>query len=589
MTINSLPPALVFVAGAVLLLLLPRRVRSTWFLITALAAFALLFRLQAGDSLTVPFLDHQLMPLRVDRLSLAFGYVFAIMAFLGGIYGFHLKDSGQQVAALLYAGGALGVVFAGDLFSLFVFWEIMTAGSVWLIWARRTPQSLGAGMRYLIMHLFGSAALLAGIMLQYSGTGSIAFNHLEGGTASYLILLGFAVNAAIPPLHAWLSDAYPEGTVTGSVFLSAFTTKVAVYTLARGFAGMEVLIWAGVMMAIYGVIFALLENDIRRLLAYEIISQVGYMVAAIGLGTEMAINGATAHAFAHVLYKGLLFMGCGTVLYATGRSKLTELGGLARAMPLALGLYMVGALSISGVPLLSGFFSKSMVVSAAQASNAGLVALLLNVASVGTFVLAGLRLPYFTWFGPDRGLKPAAVPKNMYLAMALTAAICLAIGVYPALLYNLLPFAVDYQPYTAPHVLEALEFVVFAGLGFWLLKGKLGGRATITLDTDWFYRRPARLAYRVFVVAISLAFAAADRLTVRLARFVVKFSDNPYGYIIMAQRFATHAFFGNTRLIREPSYFKPSRYRITLGVMVLLVLLVFIVLFIVQIYHVGLR
>lgn len=576
--ISSIPPAAILILGAILLLLLPRQSRSAAYLVFPVAAAILLLRLEHGTALTVPFLNYELVLSRVDRLSLCFGWVFVIMTFLGGVYSFHLKETGQQVAALLYAGGSLGVVFAGDLLTLFGFWEIMALSSTWLIWARRTPRSNGAGMRYLMVHLFGGAVLLAGILWRLVETDSILFNHLDGGVSSYLILFGFALNAAVPPLHGWLADAYPEGTVTGSVYLSAFTTKVAVYALARGFAGFEPLIWAGAIMAIYGVVFAVLENDIRRLLAYHIISQVGYMVAGVGIGTEAAINGATAHAFAHILYKALLFMGVGNAIYTTGRSKLTELGGLARAMPITLVLYMVGAFSISGFPLFSGFVSKSMVVYAAELSHLGVIVLLLNIAAVGTFLHTGLKLPYFTWFGPDRGLKPGTTPKGMYLGMALTAAMCIAIGVYPSLLYNLLPYPVDYHPYTAPHVIETMQLLLFTGLGFWLLIGKLGGEATITLDTDWVYRRSARLAYRIFVESLSHLFGAVDTFVMHSTRFVVKFSANPAGYIYYGVRLAKYTVFGSNRPAPEPTTFDPDRYRLPLGVMVLVVLVVFIIL-----------
>lgn len=573
MVMSSLPPAIVFILGAILLPLLPRRFRSAGYLLFPLIAFIVLMRLDAGTNLTVSFLDQELMPFRVDRLSLAFGYVFVIIAFLGGIYGFHLKATLEQVAALLYAGSSLGVIFAGDLLTLFVFWEVMALSSVCLIWARRTQPSRKAGMRYLVVHLFGGSVLLAGILLHLVETGSILFGHFEGGTASYLILFGFALNAAVPPLHAWLADAYPEGTVTGSVFLSAFTTKAAVYALARGFAGFEPLIWAGTIMAIYGVVFAVLENDIRRLLAYHIISQVGYMVAAVGIGTEMAINGATAHAFAHILYKALLFMGAGTVLYTTGKSKLTELGGLARAMPLTLALYMVGAFSISGVPLFSGFVSKAIVVSAAEYSHMGGVVLLLTLASVGTFLHTGLKLPYFTWFGPKRSLKPTTTPPGMYWGMALTAGLCVAIGVYPALLYNLLPFAVDYQPYTAHHVIETIQLLVFTGIGFWLLVSKLGGEATITLDTDWFYRRPAHFAYKLFVVYLSRLFAAVESILMKLTRLVIERSGNPIGYLVEATRSVSFIISGRKLPNPRPRPKPSNGDQYSFGIMMLVILL----------------
>jgi multicomponent Na+:H+ antiporter subunit D len=502
---SSLPPAFIFILGAILLPLLPRKIRSAAYLLFPLLAFATMVNLDVGASLVVPVLNWDLVLLQVDRLSLAFGYVFVIMALLGGIYGFHLKDTGQQVASLLYAGSSVGVIFAGDLLTLFVFWEVMLVGSSLLIWSRRTPQSGRAGTRYFMVHFVGGILLLAGIWLHVDSTGSISVGPFAGGMASYLILVSFALNAAVPPLHAWLPDAYPQGTVTGSVFLSAFTTKVAVYALIRCFAGFEPLIWVGTIMAVYGVVFAILQNDIRRLLSYHIVSQVGYMVAAVGIGTEMAINGATAHAFTHILYKALLFMGAGAVLHTTGRSKLSELGGLARAMPLTLVLYMIGALSISAFPLFSGFVSKSMVVYAAGQNHMGAVVLLLYLVSIATFLSVGLKLPYFTWLGPNRSLKPTATPVGMYLGMALTAGLCIAIGVYPSLLYDILPFTVEYQPYTTAKVVETMQLLAFTGLGFWVLVHKLGGKDYITLDTDWFYRRLPRLAYelacRLFVLS----------------------------------------------------------------------------------------
>lgn len=574
----SFPPAFILIIGAVLLPLLPRRIRPAAFLVFPAAAFWWLLYLNSGDSLTVNFLNTSLVLTRVDELSLVFGYVFVLITFLGGIFGFHVKDTAEKVATLLYSGSALGVVFAGDLLTLVVFWEIMAVSSVYLIWARGTPLSRGAGMRYLIVHLFGGSILIAGVLLHISQTGSSAFNHLDTGLASYLILFAFCLNAAVPPLHAWLSDAYPEGTVTGSVFLSAFTTKTAVYALARGFAGWDILIWAGVIMALYGVIYAVLENDARRLLAYHIISQVGYMVAGVGLGTEMAINGVSAHAFTHILYKGLLFMGAGAVLYATGRSKLSELGGLAKAMPWVFVLYMVGAFSISGFPLFSGFISKSMIIYAAGLGGLGIVVLLLNLASVGTFLHTGLKLPYFTWFGKsdsqESPLKPTPLPAGMYIGMALTAVLCIAIGVYPALLYNILPYPVDYQPYTFGHIVETAQILIFTGIGFWLLIKVLKPKATISLDFDWFYRRPAKLAYRVFVVGVSQIFASVEILAVRSVQWLSRVSVNPILYF--SEKFKRDSGKDN-RDNTLPDY-DPNRQRSLVEPMVLIILLFFIIL-----------
>jgi multicomponent Na+:H+ antiporter subunit D len=342
--------------------------------------------------------------------------------------------------------------------------------------------------------------LLGGIMLHYKATGSLAFGQLDVAhpdLASWLILVGFILNAAVPPLHAWLPDAYSEATVTGSVFLCAFTTKTAVYALCRAFAGLEVLVVLGVIMAIYGVVYAVLENDARKLLAYHIISQVGYMVAGVGLGTQLAINGACAHAFAHILYKGLLFMGTGSVLQMTGQSKFTELGGLYKKMPWAFVFTLIGGLSISAFPLFSGFVSKSMIVAAGFEEHRTTAAFLLLLASAGTFLHTGLKVPYFIWFGKNNcsvetWQRAEDPPWNMRLAMAITAGLCIWIGCYTPYLYKLLPYAVDYQPYTAYHVSETLQILLFTAVGFFLFLKPLQPTATISLDMDWFYRMGGR-------------------------------------------------------------------------------------------------
>ncbi len=299
------------------------------------------------------------------------------MSFIGIVYALHVKDNGQHMAAFLYIGGSLGVTFAGDYFTLFVFWELMAFASAYLVFAKREKEAIEAGYRYILVHIFGGVCLLGGIILHYVSTQSIAVGPLvnDGSLAFYLILIGVIVNAAVPPLHAWLTDAYPEGTVTGSVFMSAFTTKTAVYVLVRVFPGTELLVWMGTIMALYGVVYAVLENDCRRLLAYHIISQVGYMVAGVGIGTDMSLNGSVSHAFAHILYKGLLFMGAGAVIQMTGKRKLTELGGLYKTMPITLVLYMIGGFAISAFPLFSGFVTKSMVVSGASHDHRPWVAL----------------------------------------------------------------------------------------------------------------------------------------------------------------------------------------------------------------------
>ncbi|MHC1764947.1 MAG: Na(+)/H(+) antiporter subunit D [Verrucomicrobiia bacterium] len=494
-------PSLIFVVGALMLPLIPARAKRAYLLLIPLLVFARIWVMPKGIFGQVQFLEWTLVFGRVDALSHVFGYIMGLMAIIGTLYGLHVKEDAQHAAAWVYVAGSIGAIYAGNLLTLFLFWEVMAFSSVFLVWFRRRPESLGSGFRYLLVHVAGGVCLLAGILLHSRGAGaSMAFNAFDVANptaATWLIMTGFILNAAVSPLHAWLPDAYGEATFNGSVFMCAFTTKTAVYALCRGFAGMEILVPLGVAMALYGVVYAVLENDCRRLLAYHIISQVGYMVAGVGLGTEMAINGACAHAFAHILYKGLLFMGCGAVLHMTGESKFTELGGLWKKMPLTFVFTLIGGLSISAFPLFSGFVSKSMIVAAGFEKHQVWTGFLLMLASSGTFLHTGLKVPYFIWFGknnckPETWQRAQEPPWNMQAAMAVASVLCIFIGCYTPYLYRMLPYAVEYHPYTAYHVSETLQILLFTGVGFFLLIKKLAPEPTISLDMDWFYRKGGR-------------------------------------------------------------------------------------------------
>ena len=512
---SSFLPAFILVLGGASVLVLPARVRPALMVgAFGLALLQLVVFLDLDTTWETQWLGFDLMPLRVDALSLAFGSVFAIIGVLGSIHGLHIRDRGQQAAALFCGSGALGVVFAGDLLTLVVFWEVMALGSAFLISKGGRPASMAAAMRYLFVHIVGGAVLIAGVLWHFADTGSLMFGWFDGGAAAWLILIAFAVNAAIPPIHAWLADAYPEASASGAVFLSAFTTKTAVYVLLRGFAGWEILIIFGTVMALYGVIYAVLENDIRRLLAYHIISQVGFMVTAAGIGSQGAIEGATAHAFAHVLYKGLMIMATGAVMTAAGTTKMTELGGLAPRMKMVFTLYMVGAFSISAVPLFAGFVSKSLVTEAAYYDGYDIAAFLLYVASVGTFLHTGLKLPYFTWFGSKRATPVtliAKVPTGMYVGMAGAAALCIAIGLFPQTFYDFMNFKGHYNPYNLNDTIHTVEMLVFTGLGFWLMVAALKPKPTVSLDVDWPYRHAAKPARVLVQEPLERIFSTAER------------------------------------------------------------------------------
>ncbi|MDJ0764747.1 MAG: Na(+)/H(+) antiporter subunit D [Myxococcota bacterium] len=485
-------PAFLFIAAAFVIPLLKGRARDGFILLIPILGFAHIYGLQDGMRYSIPFLtDYELVLLQVSPIRLCFAYIFAIIGFTSSLYAIHVQKSAQHMAAFLYIGSSLGVVFAGDYFTLFIFWEIMAVASAAIILCRGSRASRESAYRYVLVHIAGGACLMAGILFQLMETGSLAVVTPAPGLPFYLILIGFCLNAAVPPLSAWLSDAYPEASVTGSIYLTTYTTKTAVFVLALVFSGTEILVWAGAIMTLYGVVFATMENDIRRLLAYHIISQVGYMVCGVGLGSALAVNGSSAHAFCHILYKALLFMGTGAVLHATGRSRMTDLGGLGPKMKLVFVLYMVAGFSISGVPLFNGFISKSMIITAAADLHRPVIELMLVLASVGTFFSTTLKLPYYTFFNKDSGLEPEPLPRNMLWAMGIVAGLCILFGVYPDLLYRLLPNAVEYHPYTRDHLVGALQLLLATGIAFMIFAKAMGGHQTVTLDTDWIYRRIA--------------------------------------------------------------------------------------------------
>jgi len=518
--IHFLHPSIAFLALALALAFLKNDQYRIWrwlLLAPPVMAIASVVSLTMGpggarELAAVSYLGQTLSLGRVDTLSLVFAHVFAIQSLIGFIYALHVPSRGQHMAACLYVAGAFGCVFAGDYLSLFIFWELMSIGSVFLIWLRGTPAATAAGFRYLLFHIFGGLFLLAGLLLRHAELGTFAFTAVAPDAAryfDYVILIGFLVNAAFVPLHAWLPDAYPEGTVTGAVFLSAFTTKTAVYVLARGYAGFEILAVGGCVMCLYGVFYATIENNTRRILAYHIVSQVGYMVCGIGIGTAMTLDGACAHAYAHILYKGLLFMGAGCLLYSAGTAKLTELGGLASRLPLVMIGYMVGAVSISGMPLFNGFVTKTMTITGAAEAHRTWLALGMELAAVGTFLSVGIKLPYFAfWAKPKSTAELKPIPWNMYLGMGIASALCLFIGLFPQTLYALLPFPTEYVPYTSWHVLQACLLLGFTGLGFSFMRKIIVPHPSRNLDFDFLYRAIGR----GFVKLVSVPTAAVDNV-----------------------------------------------------------------------------
>lgn len=499
-----LPPGVLFIIGAFFLPVLSQAKRGL--LVMGLPAVILLviWSIPADYSVQAHLFGYEIEPIRNTATGRVFATIFSIMAFAGSLFAWKQANTLELTAAMIYAGSAIGVTFAGDLFTLLVFWEIMAVGSTLVLWAAGTPEATRAAMRYLLVHLFGGVILMIGIAGHVAQTGSLDFVPMRADTpAHWFMLAGFLINAGAPPLSAWVADAYPEASPSGAVFLSAFTTKTAVFTLIMGFPGTWILIPIGVYMIFYGIIYALLENDMRRILAYSIINQVGFMVVGVGIGTEMALNGATAHAFAHIIYKALLLMSAGAVLYQTGKRKCTDLGGLFQSMPLTALFGIVGALAISSFPFTSGFISKSMVTQAAADQHLMWVWYGLVAASAGVFLHAGIKFPWFVFFQKDSGLRPKDPPSYMLIPMALFAFLCVFLGLFPNWLYGILPYPVNYQPYTADHLVTQFQLLLFAGLAFFVMLPMMKRTLTISLDFDWLYRRLLKIVGSAFVDQMS--------------------------------------------------------------------------------------
>ena len=523
--IAEFPPGLLLIGGAVLVPFLRGNLRSAYTLLLPLLGILQLTAFEPGSFGSMATFGFEQTHVRIDKLSLLFGYIFYIAAVLGVLFAWHNDDPFEKSTALVYVGAAIGATFAGDLITLFFYWELAAIAAVFLIWAARTDRSFHAGLRCLLIYMVSGVLLLSGAALHANATGSVAFNNIglesPGGV---FILLAFGIKCAFPLLHNWLQDGYPEASVTGTVFLSAFTTKLAVYALARGFAGTEVLIWIGVAMTAFPIFYAVIENDLRRVLAYSLNNQLGFMVAGVGIGSTLAINGAVSHAFAHIIYKALLFMTMGAVLFRTGTAKGSELGGLYKTMPWTTGFCIVGGASISAFPLFSGFVTKSMILTAVAKEGYVIPFLVLLFASAGVFHHSGIKIPFFAFFAHDSGKRPKEAPFNMLLAMGLAAFLCIAIGVYPEPLYALLPFPVDYAPYTTSHVVTTLQLLVFSGLAFATLQ-RTGLyppelRSTV-LDFDFSYRWLAPRIIGWIMAAGGRAWTAMTRGVLLLLRRLI--------------------------------------------------------------------
>ena len=508
--INSFPPGLVMFLGAFLVPFFPHIYRQFYMLFLVFLSASALFSAE-GSHLIIQLQDIEFILHHSDNLSFPFAIVFHIAAFLVIIYGSHIKDWKEQLAILSYSGAAIAALHAGDLFTLFLWWEATAFTSVILIFCGKTYRAYKSAIRYIVIQVGSGILLLSGAILLFQNSNEAIFQELDiNSTAGLFVFIAFGIKAAFPFFNGWLQDSYPEASEVGTVALSAFTTKLAIYALARSFAGVEILIYIGALMTFFPIFFAVIENDLRRVLAFSLNNQLGFMVVAIGIGTELAINGAVAHAFAHIIYKGLLFMSMGAVLYRVGTCKASELGGLFKYMPITAICSIVGAVSISAFPLFSGFVAKSLIMSSLGYEGLTFIYFMLLFASAGVLHHSGIKIPFFAFFAHDSGLKPKEAPMNMIAAMLLSSLLCILIGIFPSQFYQILPYNTYYQPYDFSHVLSQLQllmFAVFAFICLWHFKIYPPELNSTVLNSDWFYRV---LFYKIINILINRVFRIWD-------------------------------------------------------------------------------
>ncbi|WP_335999486.1 Na(+)/H(+) antiporter subunit D [Halorientalis halophila] len=478
----------------------------------------------------------------VDVFSRLMGLIFGFIGAAAVAYSWASDaDAVQTAFALSYVGTSLGAVFGGDWLTLIFFWELMAVTSTLLVWYYG-GEAVRAAFRYALLHGIGGTLLLGAVIWHFAEVGSFLFSAAEGGMAGpvapVLAALGMGVNVGFVGLHAWLPDTYPRPHVAASVFLCVFTTKTGVYGLFRAFPEGELAVaYMGGAMAVFGASMALLQNDMRRLLSYHIQSQVGYMVAGVGIAGHLATAGAFGHVFNHILYKSLLFMTVGVVIYRTGQESLKKVGGLGRQMPITAITFFVAALSIAGFPGFNGFVSKGMVIVAAHYKHYDLLWYLLLAGGVGTF-LSFIKLGYYAFIhGEYEGtVKDASLGQSV--PMVAVAGLCILFGLYPPALYEILPGitevhgldavlgGTEFHPFSFSHLIEGVALAAAGVIGFVLLKTPLSRVGKIP-DVDRLYNPGALYGTRGLVVGVTELYAAVDRAAVGLTRATIRLVRDP--------------------------------------------------------------
>ncbi len=556
------PPFVPVLLAALVLPFVGRRLGHGLGLFVTAAIVPYVWLADAGQYYEAKLFGFDTLLINIDPFSTIMGVIFGFIGAIAVIYSFSSDaDNTQTAFALAYVGTSLGAVFGGDWLTLIFFWELMAITSTFLVW-HYGGAAIRAGFRYALLHGIGGTLLLGAIIWHYDIVGSFLFSATDGGLAGsvapIMAALGIGVNVGFIGLHAWLPDTYPRPHIAASVFLCVYTTKTGVYGMYRAFPdGQLAIAYMGGLMAVFGAGMALLQSDMRRLLSYHIQSQVGYMVAGVGIGGALAAGGAFGHVFNHILYKSLLFMTVGVVIYRTGKESLKQIGGLGRQMPITAITFTVAALSIAGFPGFNGFVSKGMVIGAAHKKHLDILWYLLLAGGVGTF-LSFIKLGYTAFVEGEYSQPVRDAKPGQSAAMILVAALCVIYGLFPSLLFAILPTdGFNYTTYTIGHVGEGLILAAIAVGLYAVLKNPLKRVGTVP-DIDWLYNPLALYGMRSLVFGVTNLYAATDRLVVRSGDRTIALIRNPRAVL--------------EPVLRDP----PENIRAGIGMSILLVALVLI-------------
>lgn len=525
------PPFVPVLAVALVVPFVGRRVGHALGVLTTGALVPYVWLAADGQHLPVKLFGFDAVLLNVDPFSTLMGIIFAFIGAIAVLYSWASDAPPIQTAfALGYVGTSLGAVFGGDWLTLIFFWELMAVTSTLLVW-HYGGRAVRAGFRYALMHGIGGTLLLGAVVWHYAAVGSFLFTAADGGLAGsiapVLAAVGIGVNVGFIGLHAWLPDTYPRPHIAASVFLCVYTTKTGVYGMYRAFPdGQLAIAYMGGLMAVFGAGMALLQSDMRRLLSYHIQSQVGYMIAGVGIGGALATGGAFGHVFNHILYKSLLFMTVGVIIYRTNEESLKKVGGLGRKMPITAITFTIAALSISGFPGFNGFVSKGMIVGAAHKKHLDVLWYLLLAGGVGTF-LSFIKLGYSAFVEGEYDGPVKDANRGQSAAMVLVAGLCVLYGLVPSALFTILPTeGFEYTTYTPGHVGETLVLGAIAVVGFVFLKTPLK-RVGRVPDIDRLYNPLTLYGTRGVVVGVTELYAVVDRVVVVLTRASIDVVENP--------------------------------------------------------------